>query len=189
MSPWIVGFCVFLAYPIAMSIYYSLCNFSVLQPPKFVGLSNYTAVFADPLFWSSFKITLIFMVLVAPARVILSFLLAIVLIVVFLLVRQQRTTRALRLRAEEAEAITDPSWGPDGRIAFIGHDRINAVGSTPHNSVAEALAVGTVASAIAASVSLSQRVRARLNSTPCVPLEITKSCTYSNRPASFSPYL
>ncbi|MER5267898.1 ATP-binding protein [Actinosynnema sp. NPDC002837] len=32
------------------------------------------------------------------------FLLAIVLIVVFLLVRQQRTTRALRLRAEEAEA-------------------------------------------------------------------------------------
>ena len=46
---------------------------------RFVGFSNYRAVFADPLFWNSFKITIIFMLLVAPARVILSFLLAIVL--------------------------------------------------------------------------------------------------------------
>ncbi len=28
-----------------------------------------------------------------------------------------------RFRPEEAEAITDPSWGPDGRIAFVGHGR------------------------------------------------------------------
>jgi Tol biopolymer transport system component len=26
-------------------------------------------------------------------------------------------------RPDEAEAITDPAWGPDGRIAFVGHGR------------------------------------------------------------------
>ena len=45
ISPWIVGFCVFLAYPIAMSFYYSLCDFSVLQPARFVGTANYQQLF------------------------------------------------------------------------------------------------------------------------------------------------
>ena len=45
ISPWIIGFTVFLAYPIVMSLYYSLCDFSVLQPPKFCLL--YTSDAAD----------------------------------------------------------------------------------------------------------------------------------------------
>ena len=40
ISPWIVGFCAFLAYPIVMSLYYSLCDFSVLQAPRFIGDSG-----------------------------------------------------------------------------------------------------------------------------------------------------
>ncbi len=41
ISPWIVGFLVFTAYPIASSLYYSLTQYNVVDPPKFRGLGNY----------------------------------------------------------------------------------------------------------------------------------------------------
>jgi multiple sugar transport system permease protein len=50
ISPWILGFSIFLAYPIVMSLYYSLCDFSVLQPPRFIGLENYRQLFQDDVF-------------------------------------------------------------------------------------------------------------------------------------------
>jgi ABC-type sugar transport system permease subunit len=40
-SPWIVNLVVFIAYPIAASLYYSLCNYDALRPPRWVGLENY----------------------------------------------------------------------------------------------------------------------------------------------------
>jgi multiple sugar transport system permease protein len=47
ISPWLIGFALFTAYPIAASLWYSLCEYRVLSPPKFVGLRNYTELFAD----------------------------------------------------------------------------------------------------------------------------------------------
>jgi len=46
---------------------------------RFVGISNYQAVLADPLFWSSVRITLVFMLVVAPLRIFGAFFLAILL--------------------------------------------------------------------------------------------------------------
>lgn len=45
--PWIIGFLVFNLYPIMASFYYSLTEYNVLQPPKFVGLDNYKYLFND----------------------------------------------------------------------------------------------------------------------------------------------
>lgn len=45
--PWIIGFLVLNLYPIIASFYYSLTEYSVLQPPKFVGLDNYKYLFID----------------------------------------------------------------------------------------------------------------------------------------------
>jgi multiple sugar transport system permease protein len=50
ISPWLVGFSLFLAYPIVMSLYYSFCDFSVLQPPRFIGLENYRQLLGDDVF-------------------------------------------------------------------------------------------------------------------------------------------
>src|SRR3954452_17399071 len=50
VSPWIIGVCAFMAYPIVMSFYYSLCDFSVLQPPRFIGLENYRQLFQEDVF-------------------------------------------------------------------------------------------------------------------------------------------
>ena len=41
ISPWLAGFAVFTAYPLGASLYYSLCDYSVLKPPVFVGGANY----------------------------------------------------------------------------------------------------------------------------------------------------
>lgn len=52
-SPWLIGISVFLLYPLLAALYYSLCDYSVLLPPVFVGLDNYVELFQDRLFWKS----------------------------------------------------------------------------------------------------------------------------------------
>lgn len=51
--PWLIGLTVFLIYPLAAAFYYSLCDYSVLLPPVFIGLDNYVDLMKDPLFWKS----------------------------------------------------------------------------------------------------------------------------------------
>jgi len=57
-SPWLIGGAVFIAYPIGVSAYYSLTDFNLFQSPHFVGLANYRAMAADPVFWKSLENTL-----------------------------------------------------------------------------------------------------------------------------------
>ncbi len=52
-SPWLIGLSVFMIYPLLAALYYSLCDYSVLLPPVFVGLDNYVELFHDKLFWKS----------------------------------------------------------------------------------------------------------------------------------------
>jgi multiple sugar transport system permease protein len=52
-APWLIGLSVFLIYPLGAAFYYSLCDYSVLLPPVFIGLDNYTDLANDPLFWKS----------------------------------------------------------------------------------------------------------------------------------------
>lgn len=50
ITPWIFGFLVFTLYPIASSLYYSLCNYSVIKAPVFIGLGNYKSLLHDGVF-------------------------------------------------------------------------------------------------------------------------------------------
>jgi multiple sugar transport system permease protein len=52
-SPWLIGLTLFLLYPLAAAFYYSLCDYSVLLPPVFIGLENYRDLLTDQLFWKS----------------------------------------------------------------------------------------------------------------------------------------
>ena len=59
MSPWIVGFAVFIVYPMIASFYYSFMRYDILSPPEFVGLENYRFMFTkDPQFWAAMRNTL-----------------------------------------------------------------------------------------------------------------------------------
>jgi multiple sugar transport system permease protein len=53
ISLWIIGVLVFKLYPIVISFYYSLTDYSVVKKAVFVGLNNYIALFQDPLFYKS----------------------------------------------------------------------------------------------------------------------------------------
>lgn len=54
ISPWIIGFLAFTAYPMASSFYYSLTDYTVLQPvPDFIGLHNYGRMLHDGFFWTA----------------------------------------------------------------------------------------------------------------------------------------
>ncbi len=79
ISPWIAGFAVFTAYPLGASLYYSLCDYSVLKPPVFVGGANYQELVTDPVFWKSLYNTLYFAVCFLPLATVLAITLALLL--------------------------------------------------------------------------------------------------------------
>jgi len=60
VSPWIVGFVLFLALPIVLSLSYSLSDYSMLEPPVWTGLDNYERLAHDSVFWKAIINTLIF---------------------------------------------------------------------------------------------------------------------------------
>lgn len=79
ISPWIIGFLVFTAGPMLASIAISFMRWELLQPPQFVGLNNWTAMFRDELFWQSLKVTSIYTVFNVPVALTFAFLLALLM--------------------------------------------------------------------------------------------------------------
>jgi len=72
-SPWLVNLVVFIAYPIAASLYYSLCSYDALRPPRWIGLENYRVLFTqDALFWQSLGNTLYMVAFGLPVGVVVS---------------------------------------------------------------------------------------------------------------------
>jgi multiple sugar transport system permease protein len=78
-SPWLIGLAVFLLYPLCAALYYSLCDYSVLLPPVFVGLDNYVELFKDRLFWKSLWNTSFFALGSVTLSVVVALTLAILL--------------------------------------------------------------------------------------------------------------
>ena len=77
--PWIIGFLAFSLYPICISFYYSLCDFNIFQAPKWVGLDNYSQLFADEKFFKSLWNTFYMVFLATPINLIAALLLAVIL--------------------------------------------------------------------------------------------------------------
>jgi ABC-type sugar transport system permease subunit len=78
--PSIIGFSVFVAYPLITSFYYALTEWDGFNKPKFVGVENYKYMFTmDPAFWISIKVTFYYVVVSVPASLALGLLLAVLL--------------------------------------------------------------------------------------------------------------
>jgi multiple sugar transport system permease protein len=71
-APWLIGFAVFIAWPIFASAFYSFSNFDLFQSPQFVGLANYRAMISDPVFWKSLDNTLYLTLVGVPLSLVLS---------------------------------------------------------------------------------------------------------------------
>jgi multiple sugar transport system permease protein len=80
ISPWLVGFLVFTAWPVIYSGYLSLTDYDVINNPNFVGFDNYVAMFEDPKIGLSLGNTFIFVVLSVPLHILVSLALALLLL-------------------------------------------------------------------------------------------------------------
>ena len=69
ISPWLVGFAIWVAGPMLASLYLSFTSYQITEPPNWVGLGNYERLLADPLFWQSLKVTAYFTFLSVPLSV------------------------------------------------------------------------------------------------------------------------
>jgi multiple sugar transport system permease protein len=76
IAPWILGFLLWILYPLLASAYYSLTQYNLLNPEKWVGAGNYLALVDDPLFWQSLKVTTLFSVVFVPLHLIFALFLA-----------------------------------------------------------------------------------------------------------------
>lgn len=61
--PAMIGFLVFFLYPAIRGFYLSMTNYNLLSAPKFVGLTNYSKLFSDPLFWNGLSVTTYYVVI------------------------------------------------------------------------------------------------------------------------------
>lgn len=80
ISPWWVGFLIFTLGPMVASLVFSFTRYNVTQPPVFVGLKNYhQALFRDPLFWHSLRVTVTYSLSSVPLGLVFGFAMAVLL--------------------------------------------------------------------------------------------------------------
>ncbi|HEY9292471.1 MAG TPA: sugar ABC transporter permease [Microlunatus sp.] len=80
LSPWLIGFFVLTIGPMLASLYLSFTDYAILTPPKWVGLDNYVRLLTDdPRYWSSVRVTLIYVLVSVPLSVLVALLVAVAL--------------------------------------------------------------------------------------------------------------
>lgn len=138
LSPWVLSFLVFGAYPLLYSLFLSFTSYNPLTgvPPEWIGLDNYVRMVGDRRFLQALTNTIYFVVGTIPLTTIVSVLLAVIL------------NRSMRLRAFFRASYFLPSvtsiivistlfvyvyapFGPlNGMLSLLGVERVNWLLST-----------------------------------------------------------
>ncbi len=80
LSPWIIGFLLFIVGPLAASLYLSFTKYNVLRPAEWIGIQNFvTALTKDDLFWSSLWRSFYYALLSVPLAMLGSLIVALML--------------------------------------------------------------------------------------------------------------
>lgn len=79
ISPWFIGFLVFTAGPMVVSLGLSLTDYNILSAPNFIGLQNYQNLLTDPKVGLSLANTFYYAILHVPLVIIVSLGLAMML--------------------------------------------------------------------------------------------------------------
>ena len=79
VSPYIVHFFIFIAFPVVFSIVLTFHKWNIISPMEYSGFGNYIRLFQDALFLKSILNTLIFLVIHIPLQIIVALFLAEVL--------------------------------------------------------------------------------------------------------------
>ena len=76
VAPALAFVLVFTAYPLIQMVWISFNNWSLITPPRYVGLDNYTRMAADKQFWVSLTYSLKYTILITPILMIGGYLVA-----------------------------------------------------------------------------------------------------------------
>src|ERR1700751_1824407 len=76
ISPWIVGFFLFLVYPVLSNFYLGMTQYSGFGEPEWTGFQNYQQLVRVPLFWSSLYKNFYYLILAVPLGVVVAIALA-----------------------------------------------------------------------------------------------------------------
>ena len=90
IAPASVGLLVFLVWPLLTGIYYSFTEYTTLTPPEWVGLANYQQMLSDPIFWTSLKVTILYVVINIGVQTVVALVIAVLM---------QRLTQSTLLRS------------------------------------------------------------------------------------------
>lgn len=69
LSPWLVGFLVFTAWPLVYSAILSFTDYDVINDPRYVGFENYEQLFADPKVSLALGNTLLYTLVQVPVAI------------------------------------------------------------------------------------------------------------------------
>ena len=79
LTPWLVGVLGLTLGPMLYSLYLSFTRYNLLTPPQWRGLANYQAMLADSRLHHSVAVTLTYVVVVVPAILVVSLVVALLL--------------------------------------------------------------------------------------------------------------
>jgi len=80
IAPWLIGFLVFLAFPILASLALSFTDWRITVAPEWVGLRNYIRIFtADKDFYQALRVTFLYVAISLPLNLIVGLFLSILL--------------------------------------------------------------------------------------------------------------
>ncbi|MFI0541386.1 multiple sugar transport system permease protein [Streptomyces canus] len=80
LSPWVLGASVLTLLPMAVSLYLSFTDYNLFDPPRWIGLRNYTQMFTeDPRYWRSVVTTVTYVVIAVPLQLALALVVALAL--------------------------------------------------------------------------------------------------------------
>ena len=79
LAPNIIGFFMFMVFPILATLFYSFTEYDLIGSPTFVGLANYIELFNDKIIATTLTNTLMFTLITVPIGMAFSLLLAVFL--------------------------------------------------------------------------------------------------------------
>lgn len=76
LSPWLIGFAIFTAFPVAASLFFSFTDFKIGEEIHWVGLNNWAKLLTDPVTLSSLGVTIRFGIIALPVSILFPLALA-----------------------------------------------------------------------------------------------------------------
>lgn len=144
LAPALVGFALFYLYPTVRGVYFSFTDYDLLSPPHSVGAANYTALWHDPLFWNSLRVTLQYVAINIVSQTVLALGLAWLMF---------RLTRSVLVRVLLLVPWLVPNvavgllwlWLLDANLGFVNHLITAMGGSSQGFLTTPSLAMPTIA--------------------------------------------